>query len=286
MDFTISIIGLGMMGTSLAAALQGFRGATLKGTDPNPKAVTFAQSRGLVDEGYGDTALAVEGADLVLLATYPETAIELMGQIGSHMKSGSVLSDICGVKRPLHEAARSLPPAVSFVGGHPMAGRESWGHESYHKDLFRGARYIITPGNAPQSAVALICEMAAFLGCRVTRSTPELHDSMIAYTSQMAHVLAAAITDTPDFLNSVGFEGGSFRDLTRVAVLNDHMWPALFSANADYLVQRLDTLIDNLSWFRDKILEQDRPALAEKLLQSTAVKREYSRRQTCDPSGN
>jgi prephenate dehydrogenase len=286
MDFTITIIGLGMMGASMSAALRGFMGAALRGMDQNPAAVEFALSHRLIDEGYTDARQAVQDADLVILATYPEAAQKLIGQIGPSLKNGAVLTDICGVKRPLHRAARALPPGVSFVGGHPMAGRESWGHESYRADMLQGARYIITPGDAPEKAVLLIQSMAQFLGCRITLSTPQEHDSMIAYTSQMAHVLAAAITETPDFLESVGFEGGSFRDLTRVAVLNDRMWPALFAANADYLAERLDTLIGNLNWYRNKILAKDEPALALKLRQSTLVKQEYSLRQKNRQSGD
>jgi prephenate dehydrogenase len=275
MGFTITIIGLGLMGSSFARAIRGFRDARLLGVDTDASSRQSVLCAGWVDEAYEDAKEAVRQSDVSVFATYPRTAIDGLRALAADFKPGSVVTDLCGVKRPLVQAAQSLPDHVSFVGGHPMAGKEAWGHENAAGELFYGANYILTPVCAREEAVTLIQEMVAYIGAHVTVCTPETHDRMIAYTSQLAHILASALANTPDYLDSAGYEGGSFRDLTRVATLNAHMWAELFVLNQDALCGCLDTLIDNLQCLRGRISRKEEADIAYALFDSSRQKKRY-----------
>jgi prephenate dehydrogenase len=275
MGFTVTIIGLGLMGSSFARAIRGFRDARLIGVDTDTSSLHSALCAGWVDEAYEDAKEAVRQSDVCVLATYPRAAIHDLRALALDFKPGSVITDLCGVKRPLVQTAQSLPSSVSFVGGHPMAGREAWGHENATAELFRGANYILTPVCASEQAVSLIRQMVTYIGAHVTICTPETHDRMIAYTSQLAHILASALTNTADYLESVGYEGGSFRDLTRVATLNAHMWAELFVLNQDALCGCLDTLIANLMCLKDHIARSEEADIACALFDSSRQKKQY-----------
>lgn len=279
---TITIVGLGLMGGSLALALAGFHGAHIIGVNRSEAALREALDKDMLQEGYvlnHETAQkAFSRSDLVILCQYPGAAMRFLEEYARYAKPGSVWTDVVGIKTAIIEQAkRYLPQEVEFVGGHPMAGREVSGLESAQETLFNGCNYVICPteDNTPR-ALALIRELALFIGAgKITESTPQHHDAMIAYTSQMAHVLAATIVDHPLLFESKGFEGGSFRDLTRVATMNAEMWSELFVLNAPALNDVLRTLENGLTDIRKCIEERDEEALQNHLANSSRRKEEW-----------
>ena len=183
-----------------------------------------------------------------------------------------------GVKGAIVDAARTLPSSVSFLGGHPMAGTEFSGIQHALPNMFQGAHYILTPDEGTQPEhLALMERVARHLGCAdVVRTTPEQHDAIIAYTSQMMHIIAVSVCDDPSLVAYQGFEGDSFRGCTRVAALDVPLWTQLFSLNAPALTQALETLEDNLRLYRQVIQSGDTRQLADKLAFSAARKRKMN----------
>lgn len=274
----ICIVGLGLMGASLAMALRGFRQARIIALNRSEKAVQQALSDGIVDEAYSwvqrekAAASAVGSADLTIVCLYAGAAIEFLKTFGRYGKVGSVWTDVTGVKEEFIRRIRPhLRQGVDFVGGHPMAGRECNGYESALPGLYKGCNYILTPQehNRPES-VALLREMAQHIGvARITEATPAEHDDKIAFTSQMAHVLASAIVQNHHLFPSEGFEGNSFGDLTRVAHgINGEMWSELFVLNKRALSNVLLELEAEIRSMREQVEENDVQAI-QKTLSST-----------------
>ncbi len=275
MNGLIAVVGLGLIGGSLARGLRGFEDYTVAGVDLDEATLAFARDKGMADVVSGDGGAVIADADVVFLCMHPQGILDFLSAHRGDFKAGAVVSDVCGVKTAIMEGAEVLPPQVDFIGCHPMAGKETsriWNAEG---TLFRNAHFILTPRPESDPAhVALLERMAAHLGCRdVVRTTPEEHDALIAYTSQVMHVLAVAVCDDPDLFSCRGFEGGSFRDCTRVAALDVPLWTQLFSLNAPALCKVIRTLEDNLRAYREVIEGGDREALAAKLAYSADRKR-------------
>lgn len=271
----IAVIGLGLIGGSLAMALRGFEDFEVVGVDVDEATLDFARENGVGDRVTRDGAAAIREADVTFLCTHPQGILDLLSAHREDFRPGSLVSDVCGVKTAVMEGARVLPPEVDFIGCHPMAGRETSRVWNAEKAMFQGAHFILTPrAESTPEHLALMERMAQYLGCRdVVNTTPEEHDALIAYTSQVMHVLAVAVCDDPALYGCRGFEGGSFRDCTRVAALDVPLWTQLFSLNAPALCGVIRTLEDNLRAYRETIESGDRNALAEKLSHSAARKR-------------
>ncbi|SMC76259.1 prephenate dehydrogenase [Papillibacter cinnamivorans] len=275
MGKTIVIIGLGLIGGSMAMALRGFEDSRLVGVDTDPETLRFAVERGAVDEAAENAETVLGRADLVFLCLRPEGIIRFMEKYAGQFRSGAVVTDVAGIKGAIVAAARCLPDTVEFIGGHPMAGRETSGIQNADGRLFRGAHYIVTPSEkTTPSALALMERIARHIGCRdLVQTKPEEHDEIIAYTSQVMHVMAVAICDDPVLFRCRGFEGGSFRDCTRVAALDVPLWTELFSLNAGALTGVLSRLEGSLKAYREALETGDRESLSEKLRYSSDRKR-------------
>ena len=191
---TIAIVGLGLIGGSMALALRRSSRYILYGLDSDPVTLMNALKRSAVDKAGGAELLA--HADLVILALPPEAALAFLRDNAAAIKPGTVVTDVCGVKQAIVEPAAALCEAagLTFIGGHPMAGKEKGGFDNADAALFEGACYILTPTpSTPAAVVDGMKELAAQLGCtRMTVTTPAHHDRMIAFTSQLPHVLAGA----------------------------------------------------------------------------------------------
>ncbi len=186
---------------------------------------------------------------------------------------------MCGVKTAIMEGAEVLPERVDFIGCHPMAGTEFSGIEHAFGEMFQGSHLILTPReNSTAEHVALMERLAAYIGCRdVYKTTPEEHDAIIAYTSQMMHIIAVSVCDDPMLFDCRGFEGSSFRGCTRVAALDVGLWTQLFSMNRPGPARTvLDRLIGNLQSYREALVSGDTARLAEKLAFSAARKRQMN----------
>lgn len=275
MNKQITLIGLGLIGGSMAMALKGFEDYEIVGVDCDPATLEFARAQGVADRLTCDARAAVSSADLTFLCLHPRAIVDFMSTYKDDFKPGSLVTDVCGIKTAVVDASAVLPPAVDFIGGHPMAGKETSGITHASPQLFHGAHYILTP--RPQSTpehAALMERIAAHIGCRdVVRTTTAKHDAIIAYTSQVMHIMAVAVCDDPDLFECKGFEGGSFRDCTRVAALDVPLWTELFSMNAPALTKVIHSLEDNLRAYREVLERGDTAALSEKLAWSASRKR-------------
>ena len=279
MSKTIAVVGLGLIGGSVAMALQGFEEYEIVGVDVSQPTLRYARENHVADRVTDDARKAVAEADVVFLCLHPQGIVNFLGEHGADFKHGSLVTDVCGIKTAIVEAARALPPQVEFIGGHPMAGTEFSGIQNALKHMFQGAHYIITPDEkSSPDKVALLERMAAYMGCAdVVKTTPGQHDAIIAYTSQMMHVIAVSVCDDPQLFEFMGFEGDSFRGCTRVAALDVPLWTQLFSMNAEALDRALEQLEQNINAYRQVLRSGDRAALAKKLEWSSERKRRMNR---------
>lgn len=271
----IAIIGLGLIGGSMARRLHGFRNCTIAAYNRTQETLNIAKRDGAIDEGYSTPGEAMEGADLIIMCLYPRLNVDFIKENIKHIKSGAVITDVTGIKGYMIRELRDvLPDDVDFIGGHPMAGREVGGYQSSTDTLFDNASYIITPTPDNKSEnIALVREMAKHLGCRtVMTTTPDEHDAIIAYTSQLMHVVAVALCDNPMIERSASFSAGSLRDCTRVAVINAPMWSELFVENKEHLSKRIDEMIASLEKIKTAIDNSDREELENIMKHATEQK--------------
>ena len=277
----IMFIGLGLIGGSMALALGGYPDAELYGVDRDEWTRFEALGRGVVRSCWADAADApLESMDLTVLCLPPIAAANFVTEHAHRLKPGSLLTDVCGVKRPLHQAVESLESrSFIYLGGHPMAGRECGGFAHATGDLFRGAHYILTPDDSvPVGAIRLMERLVLHMGCAdVVLSTPEAHDERIGYTSQLMHIMALALCDQHLLFESYGFEGGSIRGATRVAALEPDLWIELFWANKETLADLTDELIEKLGEYSALLRDEDREALLARLSKSSDRKKEFDK---------
>lgn len=251
----IGIIGLGLIGGSLAKTLKKRTDHTVLGMDMSQKVMQKAK---LLEVTHGPlTEESIPECDMLIIATWPEGAVEYVRSHAAVIKKGATVLDVCGVKRaicePLWDIAREND--FLFVGGHPMAGVEHSGLEYATDTMFDRASMILTPPRG--SDIQTLARLKKFfldMGFgQVVITTPEEHDQVIAYTSQLPHVVASAYVRSPLMLGHHGFSAGSFRDMSRVASVDENLWTQLFQQNREPLLEELNGLIDRLTEYRDAL---------------------------------
>ncbi|MEG1878332.1 MAG: prephenate dehydrogenase/arogenate dehydrogenase family protein [Pseudoflavonifractor sp.] len=275
MKKTIVIVGLGLIGGSLALALKGFEDFEIIGVDCSEPTLRYAAEHGVADRVTGDAGSVLPAADLTVLALHPQAILDFLADHRTDFKPGSLVTDVCGVKTAIMAGAELLPETVDFIGCHPMAGTEFSGIEHAFSEMFQSAHLILTPRAGSSAAhIALMERLGAYIGCRdVVKTSPEDHDAMLAYTSQMMHIIAVSVCDDEQLFACKGFEGSSFRGCTRVAALDVPLWTELFSLNAPALLSALDKLQENLYEYRQALSAGDSALLAKKLEYSANRKR-------------
>ncbi len=271
---SVVVVGLGLIGGSVAKALKQRTACRVYGIDAMEDALLDALSCGAIDGKAGPREL--READMVYLCVYPEGALAFMEEHGPALKENCVVTDTCGVKSALCAGMEKLLPLGKyvFVAGHPMAGKEKSGFAMSDPSIFMGASYIVAPCGAPEWAVKEVEDMALKMGFgQIVHTTPEKHDKIIAFTSQVPHVLACAYVLSPRCKEHKGFSAGSYRDVSRVADINDALWTRLFLDNQEALVGELDELIGGLGRFREAIAAGEAAALQALLRQAGDAKR-------------
>ena len=271
----IVISGLGIIGGSFAKALKKYTDHYIIGINRSPAPLEAALSSGAIDEAGSENSLSE--ADILILGTFPDASIEFIkknaGLIPKHcivIDSAGIKTDIC---REISAVAKEY--GFEFVGVHPMAGKEKNGFAAAEADLFCGASCIINPGDASQGAVDKITALAQKIGFgRIVYSTPGEHDRMIAFTSQLPHVIACSYVMSPVCKKHPGFSAGSYRDVSRVAHINEKLWTELFIENKEPLIQELDILMENLSSIKSAVEKGDRSELEALLAKSRTIKEE------------
>ena len=264
----IAIIGLGLIGGSMARRLRGFHGCEIAAYNRTRESLDLALSDGVIDIACDTPGEAMSDADIIIMCLYPQLNIDFVRDNLGSIKNGAVVTDVRAAKGfMIHEVKKRLPDTVDFIGGVLMAGREVGGYKSSTDTLFDNAPYIITPdkSNKPEN-VQLIRDMAKYIGCRtVVTTTPDEHDSIIAYTSQLMHIVAVALCANPLLERSGSFAGGSLQDCTRIAVINETMWSELFIENKEHLAERITEFQDCLENIKTAVLNEDRDEL-EKIM--------------------
>lgn len=258
----IGIVGLGLIGGSLAKAISQNTDHTVYGTDLSEQVVKKAVLVNAIEQQLTDELLPQ--CDIVIVALYPQATIEYVKEHAHLFRKESIVVDCGGIKQLVCDTLIPLAEenGFLFVGGHPMAGLEHSGFTYAKKSLFNNASMIFTPTKGPIESMEKLKELFTSIGfTNIEISTAEEHDRKIAFTSQLAHVVSNAYIKSPTALEHSGFSAGSYKDLTRVAKLNEVMWTELFLENADNLAAEIDTLIGNLQQYSTAIRERDAETL-------------------------
>ena len=276
---TIGVVGLGLIGASMAKTIRQHLDCRLYGYDLNQDVMQAAEKEGVIDGVLDDERL--ETCRYLFIALYPAAAVDYVSAHGTHIGRETLVMDLCGVKRAVCIPMTMLAEQYdfSYIGGHPMAGTEKTGYQNSRADMFDHASMILVPCRAGEEKMEEAKRLVLALGFgKATLSTMEEHDRIIAYTSQLAHVVSNAYVKSPTALLHHGFSAGSYRDLTRVAWLNETMWTELFLDNDAYLLEELDTLIETLGTYRDALLRRDRDGLKALLKEGRERKEKIDRK--------
>lgn len=268
----ILIVGLGLLGGSYAKALKRF-GFHISAITKEQSSIDYALREKIIDEGSTELDEKIIGeADLVVFALYPHVFEEWIKENQHLLKSGALITDVTGVKGSIvYKIQDMLRPDVEFIAAHPMAGREVSGVENSTDKMFVGANYIVTPTekNTPE-AIQTCMELGKLLGfSNVTTLSPEEHDEMIGFLSQLTHCIAITLMTCNDKENMEKFTGDSFRDLTRIARINDLMWSELFVANKEALLEQMNLFMDKFKELKEMLETEDVDGMRKMMRHST-----------------
>ena len=269
---TVLIIGLGLMGGSYAMALKR-KGHTVNCITLSKSSIDYALSRGIIDRGTTDIdEELIRSCDIAVFALYPHVFIEWIERYGNLFKKGAIITDVTGVKSAVIDKIQSLlPDGAEFIAAHPMAGRESSGVENADDSVFKKANYIVVPTEKNTEKAIYVCEwLGRELGFeRITRLSVDEHDRMIAFLSQLTHCIAVSLMCANDDEDIYKYTGDSFRDLTRIAKINETMWCELFSLNKENLLAEIDSFMKQMTKLRNAIEYDDESTVKSMMRRST-----------------
>ena len=281
----ILIVGLGLIGGSLCKALKKYTTHYVVGCDINHD-IEFAALRDVaIDEEFsGDFS----GFDLVIMSLFPEQTESWLNKNISRLDKSTLITDVCGIKGSFSARVKALADTndMRYIGIHPMAGKEFGGYANSSADLFQRANFIVAPfADSNDKDVELLKSLASELGAgKIVVTSPENHDKMIAYTSQLAHIVSSAYVKSPELGLECGFSGGSFQDMTRIATMNEKMWTDLFMQNRDNLIFELDTLIENLNKYSHALRFGDAEEMLALIAEGRKLKEDNLRHRVGQPN--
>ena len=266
----ITVVGLGVVGGSFVKALKGL-GYEVYGIDTNLETLKQAKEEGCIIEGYQDGKEIIEKTDLTIICLYPSLVLDFIKN--NHFKKGSIISDAVGVKSYfLDQAMEMIDPEVEFISGHPMAGREKRGYSYASKEVFKNANYILIehPTNKKET-IEMMEKFVGNLGFKSVKiMSPQAHDEIISFTSQLPHAIAVSLINSDRQKYDTGkYIGDSYRDLTRIANINEDLWCELFFKNKDNLLQSIDCFKEQLDRIETAIKNEDEQALKEAFIESS-----------------
>ena len=271
----ILIVGLGLLGGSYAQSLTR-QGYEVYAITRKQSTIDYALEHGMIKAGTTEIdEKMINEADIAVFALYPHIFIEWIEQNGKYFKKGAIITDVTGVKCAIVDKIQSLlPEGVEFIGAHPMAGKEVYGIENSNEEMFKGANYIVTPTDKnSREAVETCKELGRILGFgNVTELTPQKHDRMIGFLSQLTHCIAVALMTCNDDANLCQYTGDSFRDLTRIARINEDMWSELFMLNKDILISEMKAFGGELEKLR-RAMETDDVETMKKMMRVSTERR-------------
>jgi len=276
--FNITVVGLGLIGGSFAAALKELKPKNLWGVDIDTNTVEVAEKMGIIDKGYTEPEIPIKKSHIVIIALYPDNTKKFIKDNMLYFKPGVIITDTAGIKEDLVKDVNSfIREDMDFIGGHPMAGKESSGIGCSSKDIFDGATYIITPiEKNKEENIQVIEDMARKIGCiNVVRVSPKQHDEIIAFTSQLPHIIAVSLvnSDIVD-MDTSSFIGGSFKDTTRVADINSSLWVELISSNRCNIISRIEAFEENIKAIKNAIKDSNRYFIESEFEKASLRRRE------------
>lgn len=276
----ITIVGLGVIGGSIAKAIrENIKTENLWAVDVDPGILKEAYDEGIIDDMTGDARIYLESSDMVILCTYPKAAVDFIVSNMDYFRKNAIITDTSGIKSKIVEEVRKvLRQDLEFIGGHPMAGKESSGYKNSDGSIFRGANYILTPDEyCSRENVLLLKNLLLKIGfSKVVELTPISHDKIVAYTSQLPHVIACAVMNSSSFEEGKECIGGSFRDMTRVADINCELWSELLIENKENILAEISSLVDDLKNIYAIIENNHKDKLEELLKKSSSIRREMN----------
>lgn len=270
-DTRFLIIGLGLIGGSYAMGLKK-QGYHVDAIDINQLSIDFAIENDIIDNGSTFDIELIQNADFIISGLYPNTMLGWLNDYQHYMKKGTFITDVTGVKSStVYKMQDKLRDDLVFCASHPMAGKEVSGVKFADDAIFHQANFIITPtAKNTEEHVETLRQFAQILGFQnISVLTPEEHDEMIGFVSQLTHVIAVSLMNTSDNAHLVEYTGDSFRDLTRIAKINENLWSELFFLNKDILIQQIDAFLTSILHMRETLMNDDEEELKQLFIQST-----------------
>lgn len=276
-EHKILIVGLGLLGGSYAQGLTDV-GFDVSAIDIEQESIDYAIEKGYIKDGQvAVTKEYVSQFDIVIFALYPKIFVKWLKDYQDFLKKGAIITDVTGVKAWLDKEIRSfIRDDIEYVLAHPMAGREVYGVKNSNKAIFKGANYIVIPNSkASEEAISLIEDLGRLLGFKnVVRLSNEEHDEMIGFLSQLTHCIAVSLMTCKESKHLVEYTGDSFRDLTRIARINENMWSELFLLNKEELLRQMDLFLKQFTKLKETI-ENDDVAEMKNIMRVSTKNREY-----------
>ena len=281
----ILVVGLGLIGGSICKALKKYTYHTVTGYDINHDienaALRDVALDNIFDGNYKDY-------DLIIVALFPEATERFLSENAGKIEKNTLITDVCGIKGVFSKRIKEIAESngLRYIGIHPMAGKEFGGYYNSSSDLFIKANFIIAPFNdSRKEDIELLRTLASEIGAgKIVITSPETHDKMIAYTSQLAHIVSSAYVKSPELGLECGFSGGSFQDMTRIATMNEKMWADLFMQNKENLLFELDTLINNLNKYSEALKKTDEDEMRRLIAEGRELKEENLRHRVGQPN--
>ena len=266
------IVGLGLIGGSYAKGLKKY-GFTVNAIEKEQASIDYALEKGIIDAGWTEANEEIlQNTDVIIFSLYPKIFLEWIEQNASLLRKGTLITDVTGVKScVVYDVQKALPEGVEFISAHPMAGREVYGVENSDDAIFRGANYLVVPtAQNTEEGIESCKELGMLLGfAQISVLSPEEHDEMIGFLSQLTHCIAVSLMTCSDNTHLASYTGDSFRDLTRIARINDAMWSELFLLNKEALLSQMDKFLLELYRMRYMLETDDVEGLRAKMRLST-----------------
>lgn len=280
-DVKFLIVGLGLIGGSYAQALSDL-GYEVGAITRSESSITYAKEKGFIAHGITEpNEEYIKQFDVIIFALYPKVFVEWIENHQSKFKSGAIITDVTGVKcAVVYKIQEMLREDVEFVPAHPMAGKEVYGVENADKNIFKQANYIVTPTdkNTPE-AISTVKQIGRLLGFKtVCELSPEKHDEMIGFLSQLTHCIAVSLMDCKESEHLVDYTGDSFRDLTRIAKINDEMWSELFLLNKDELLSQMTLFMTKFTELKTALENEDKEKMKEMMRISTERRKFFDKK--------
>lgn len=281
----ILVVGLGLIGGSVCKALKKYTSHLVVGCDINHD-IEYSALRDVAIDMEFDGLF--DGYDLIIMSLFPEATEKYLKENIESFDKNTLITDVCGIKGSFSERVKAMADknGLRYIGIHPMAGKEFGGYHNSSADLFQKANFIITPfEDSNEADTELLKNLAEEIGAgKIIVTSPENHDKMIAYTSQLAHIVSSAYVKSPELSLECGFSGGSFQDMTRIATMNECMWTDLFMQNRENLIYELDILIKNLNEYSEALRNTDSDKMLQLIAEGRQLKEENLRHRQGQPN--